>query len=134
MKRNVLYSFILKFIDGIIYLLVVPITLDFLDEYSYGVWLIINSILVWINTFDVGLGNGLRNLLSESIAHKDYNRARIFISTTYFLLFILSILLILIFSILINLIDWYNLRAILARHQGLAYFLPVCCMQRPSLP
>lgn len=109
MKRNVLYSFILKFIDGIIYLLVVPITLDFLDEYSYGVWLIINSILVWINTFDVGLGNGLRNLLSESIAHKDYNRARIFISTTYFLLFILSILLILIFSILINLIDWYNL-------------------------
>ena len=46
MKRNVLFSFILKFIDGIIYLLVVPITLDFLDEYSYGVWLIINSILV----------------------------------------------------------------------------------------
>ncbi len=109
MKKNVFFSFILKFIDGIIYLLVVPITLDFLDEYSYGVWLIINSILVWINTFDVGLGNGLRNLLSESIAHKDYARAKIFISTTYFLLFLLSIVLILVFSILINFIDWYAL-------------------------
>lgn len=109
MKRNVLFSFILKFIDGIIYLLVVPITLDFLDEYSYGVWLIINSILVWINTFDVGLGNGLRNLLSESIAHKDFNSAKIFISTTYFLLFILSIVLILVFFVLINFIDWYTI-------------------------
>ena len=51
----------------------------------------------------------MRNLLSESIAHKDFNSAKIFISTTYFLLFILSIVLILVFFVLINFIDWYTI-------------------------
>lgn len=108
-KKNVFFSFILKFVDGIIYLLVVPITLDFLDEYSYGIWLIINSILVWINTFDVGLGNGLRNLLSKSVAKKEFHNARIYISTTYFLLLLLSLVLVTIFALLTNFIDWYSL-------------------------
>ena len=45
-----------------------PITLNCLTQYEYGIWLTINSVLVWIDSFDIGLGNGLRNQLTKSIA------------------------------------------------------------------
>ena len=88
-KKNIVFSFFLKGIDGVIYLLLVPITLGFLDKYSYGIWLTLNSILMWINTFDIGLGNGMRNRLTKAIALNDYNMAKVYISTTYFLLFLI---------------------------------------------
>lgn len=131
-KKNIIFSFVLKFADGIIYLLVVPITLDFLDEYSYGIWLTINSILMWINTFDIGLGNGLRNYLSESLAKKDYYSARTYISTTYFLLFIVSLLLICLISGIINHVDWYGILnvnvKIINNLQSVIYYTFLCCL------
>ena len=39
---------LLKGIDGIVYLLFVPVTLGYLKPYEYGVWLTLNSILIWI--------------------------------------------------------------------------------------
>ena len=132
MKKNIIFSFLLKFVDGIIYLLVVPITLDFLDKYSYGIWLTISSILMWINTFDIGLGNGLRNYLSKSIAKKDYHSARIYISTTYFLLFIVSLLLICLISGIINYVDWYDLlnvsTKIVDNLHSVIYYTFLCCL------
>ena len=108
-KKNVLASFVLKGIDGLVYLLIVPATLGFLDKYSYGIWLTINSILVWINTFDIGLGGGLRNSLTRSISIQDYEKSRKYISTTYFLLCVLSLVLFSIFCIISFFIDWYSL-------------------------
>lgn len=132
MKKNIIFSFLLKFVDGVVYLLVVPITLDFLDEYSYGIWLTINSILMWINTLDIGLGNGLRNYLSESLAKKDYYSARTYISTTYFLLFIISLLLICLISSIINYVDWYGLlnisAEIVSNLQYVIYYTFLCCL------
>ena len=59
-RKNVLASVLLKGIDGIVYLLFVPVTLGYLKSYEYGVWLTMNSILLWIDSFDIGLGNGMR--------------------------------------------------------------------------
>ncbi|MDE6084614.1 MAG: hypothetical protein K2G11_09000, partial [Muribaculaceae bacterium] len=38
-KKNILASFLLKGLDGLIYLLLVPVTLGYLNEYEYGIWL-----------------------------------------------------------------------------------------------
>ena len=57
-----------------IYLLLVPITLGYLNPYEYGVWLTLNSILVWFNSFDIGLGNGLRNKLTIALAENDLKK------------------------------------------------------------
>lgn len=107
-KKNMLASLFLKGIDGIIYLAVVPATLGFLDKYSYGLWLTINAVLTWINSFDIGLGNGLRNCLTKAIAVEDYEKGRIYISTTYFLLALLSIVIMCVFMMLNIWIDWYS--------------------------
>ena len=107
-KKNILYSFAFKFIDAIVYFLIVPVTLGFLDKYSYGIWLTLNSILLWINTFDAGLGNGMRNCLTVSLARGEERKSRIYISTTYLLLSMISCTVFLLFLIACAFIDWYS--------------------------
>ena len=108
-RKNVLASFLLKGIDGIVYLLFVPVTLGYLKPYEYGVWLTLNSILLWIDSFDIGLGNGLRNKLAEAMAAGDRERARCYVSTTLFMLILLMGAMVALGSIAAPWIDWYGI-------------------------
>ena len=56
-KKNILASLIFKVIDIPVYLALVPVTINYLNEYEYGIWLTLSSIILWIDTFDIGLGN-----------------------------------------------------------------------------
>lgn len=105
-KNNIIASGFFKGADTLVYLLLVPLTLGYLDPYEYGIWLTLNSILAWIDTFDIGLGNGLRNKLSEAIAKDDKELARRYVSTTFFMLIALMIIIVAIGSTVIYLIDW----------------------------
>jgi len=77
---------ILKVIGLATSLLLVPITLDYLDSEVYGIWLTISSILYWFAFFDVGLSNGMRNYLTKSIANEDYSAGKSYVSTTLVIL------------------------------------------------
>lgn len=89
--KNIAVSFLLRAITGIISLMLVPLTLKCLGEYENGVWLTISSMLLWIENFDIGLGNGLRNKLSAYIAHGDWDNAQKAVSTTFMLMFFIMI-------------------------------------------
>lgn len=108
-KKNIIISGLFKAGDTFIYLALVPLTLGYLNPYEYGIWLALNSILCWINSFDIGLGNGLRNKLSEAIAKNNIEEARKYVSTTLFILIVLGIILFSIGTTIINLINWYEL-------------------------
>lgn len=108
-KKNIIASIVLKGIDSIIYLLLVPVTLGYLNPYEYGIWLTINSILMWINSFDIGLGNGMRNRLTEAIANKDLTLGRTYVSTTFYMLIFLMGGLILFGTLLGHFINWYDI-------------------------
>lgn len=108
-KKNIYTSIVLKGADSIIYLLLVPVTLGYLNSYEYGIWLTINSILMWINSFDIGLGNGMRNRLAEAVAKKKYNLGKAYVSTTFFMLIFLMAALIVIGSIAEPFVNWYNI-------------------------
>ena len=84
--NNILGSGGLKAISLVASLLLVPVTIHYLDNELYGIWLTISSMLFWINTFDLGLGNGMRNYLAEALARGDYRTGRTYISTTFVLL------------------------------------------------
>lgn len=90
---NIVFSGILKAIGLVASLLVVPVTLHYLDAERYGIWLTLSSILFWFTFSDVGLGNGMRNYLTESISKGDFERGRSYLSTTLFLLSGIAILL-----------------------------------------
>lgn len=108
-KKNVLASVFIKGADTLVYLLLVPLTLGYLNAYEYGIWLTLSSILSWINSFDIGLGSGLRNMLGTAMAENDREKGRGYVSTTFFMLLLLTVGIFLVFSLLINVIDWYSI-------------------------
>lgn len=108
-NKNIVASGFIKLADTLVYLLLVPLTLGYLNAYEYGIWLTLNSMLTWINSFDVGLGNGLRNKLAIALAEGNRSSARIYVSTTFYMLvFIIGVIYVLL-AVFVNYIDWYSL-------------------------
>lgn len=83
-KKNILGSFFVKGVSIIVSLLVVPITINFLDTSLYGIWLTLSSIVAWIGYFDLGFTHGFRNKFAKAIAENRLMLAREYVSTTYF--------------------------------------------------
>lgn len=106
-KKNILVSAVIKVADTLIYLLLVPLTLGYLNAYEYGVWLTLSSVLSWVDSFDIGLGNGLRNKLAIALANNEIEKARGYVSTTFFMLIIVSLIIFFVGSILVFNVDWY---------------------------
>lgn len=90
-KRNIVASLFIKGISVVVQFLMVPLTLGYLDKEIYGIWLTASSILTWFGFFDVGFTLGLRNRLTEALAHKDYARGKQLVSTTYGMMCIIFI-------------------------------------------
>lgn len=109
LNLNILSSIFIKGWNGIVQLLFVPITLGCLNQYEYGIWLTINSILIWIDTFDVGLGNGLRNNLTIAIANNDFSRGKVLVSTTFGMLLLIVLPLFMCVTTIMHFADMYAL-------------------------
>ncbi len=103
--KNIIGALGLKGIAMLTSFLIVPVTLHYLDVETYGVWLTLSSILYWISFFDIGLGNGMRNYLTEAISTNEYELARKYISTTFILLTIVAIILAIIVVIAIPFVN-----------------------------
>jgi len=108
-KKNIVYSFLIRGLSSLTGFLLVPLTIHYLNTVQYGIWLTIASLVAWINTFDIGLSNGLRNKLAESFAlNKKENIAK-YISTTYALLFIIALAIFIIFFSIGTFFNWDQL-------------------------
>ena len=100
-NKNILASFLIKGSSIIVGFLMVRVTLDYLDQTKYGIWLTMSSFLTWFSFFEIGLGSGLRNKLAEALAKKDYVLGKVYVSTTYaILVLVISIVAIIFFVIL----------------------------------
>lgn len=108
-KRNIIGALFFKGASMVISFLLIPMTIGYLSSYEYGVWLTLSSLLLWIDFFDIGLGNGLRNKLSESLAVGDKYLSKVYVSTTFFYLTIIIIFFYTIFAIANYWVDWYSL-------------------------
>lgn len=105
-KKNILLSFIIKGFNILIGLMLVPLTIHYISQAQYGIWLTLSSIIAWFSFFDIGFGNGLRNRLSEAIANQKYQLARIYISTTYAIISAIALVLLLLFLVINLYLDW----------------------------
>jgi O-antigen/teichoic acid export membrane protein len=106
LTKNILFSFMIKGYAMFIQFALVPITLDYLDKFQYGIWLVLSSILEWFAYFDIGVGHGLRNKLSEAIALDDLKLAKIFTSTAYALSTLIFSGFIFVFALINPFLDW----------------------------
>lgn len=105
-KKHIVYSFFLKGISVVIGLLFVPLLLNYLDAERYGIWLTLTSIVGWFTFFDAGLGNGLRNKLSEALAKGEHQLAKEYVSTTYALISAIFISVLILFYCVNPFLHW----------------------------
>lgn len=96
---NMGLSALYKPISILLSFIYVPIVLSYLGEEKYGVWATILSVLSWITYFDIGIGNGMRNLLAESLQENDKRKCRKIVSSGYIILGLIIIILIVIAGI-----------------------------------
>lgn len=115
LKRNSLISGICKPLSMIVSYIYVPIVLNYLGVEKYGVWSTILTILSWVSYFDIGIGNGLRNRLTESIAEKRKDGKKL-VSSAYAFIAVIMISLIIVFSIAAYFINW---NSVLGVKQGI---------------
>ena len=108
LKTNILYMFVLKGFAMSVSFLYVPLLLNSLSSDSYAIWLTLTSMVSWIAMLDIGLGNGLRNKLSEALASNDYKLSRTYISTAYGCLSICALMLLSFYALVSPLISWTN--------------------------
>ncbi len=107
--KNIILSLLVKGASIIISFILVPLTLDYLNPYEYGIWLTLNSVLSWVYLFDIGLGNGLRNRLTEALAVKNYELGKICVSTTFFFMSIIVVAFYLLFLVAQVFLNWYDI-------------------------
>ena len=107
--HNILMSFGVKAASIFVGMILVPMTINYINPVQYGVWLTISSVVAWMNFFDIGLGNGLKNKLAHSIALGQHDEARNYISTTYAVLVVISTFVFLSFLFINSFLDWNNI-------------------------
>ena len=115
-SKNIIFLMLARGLTMVTSFFLIRVTYNFLgNKEIYGVWLTILSVLSWINYFDVGLGNGLRNKLAASLSNKNKIEAREYVSTSYIILGLLVSGLIVIYLFVSNFINWnqiFNIEAI----------------------
>ena len=108
-QKHIIYMFLIKGCNIVINLAYVPLLITSLDTERYGIWLTITTIVSWIAFFDLGLGNGLRNKLAESVAKNDTENAKKYVSTTYGTMGVLCSIFILLVFFIIPFCNWNNI-------------------------
>lgn len=105
-KKNIVSSVIIKGMSLAISFVSLPITLNYVDTSTYGVWLTLSSVVAWFSFFDIGLTQGFRNKFAEAKANGDDKLARTYVSTTYALLGIIFIGVWIVFLFVNHFLDW----------------------------
>lgn len=102
-------TLIIKLISVLISFIYIPVVLNYLDPEKFGIWVTLNTVVHWLRLADVGIGGGMRLKLSESIALKDREKGRIYVSTTYIILGTIFLLMLIVFYIVNPHVSWQSI-------------------------
>lgn len=103
--KNSLISTVCKPLSMVIGYIYVPIALNYLGVEKYGVWSTILSILSWISFFDIGIGHGLRNRLTEALSRKSDESGEL-VSSAYAMIAVVMSLVTILFTGAAAFINW----------------------------
>jgi O-antigen/teichoic acid export membrane protein len=108
-KKNIISSFVIQGVSIGISLIMLPITLSYVNASQYGIWLTLSSIVTWFSFFDIGLTQGLRNKFAEARAKNSDSLAQAYVSTTYTILAAIFCFLWLVFIIVNHWLNWSSI-------------------------
>jgi O-antigen/teichoic acid export membrane protein len=90
-------------------LITVPITVRYLGPERYGLWVTIGSLFVMLRFADLGIGGGVVTALSQSHGRADHAGARALVSSAFFMLVGVSVILGLAFAVIGPHVPWAQL-------------------------
>lgn len=103
------FSFLFKIIAMGCNFLLVPLTLSYLGREQYGIWMTLLTVLSWMSFCDFGLGNGMRNKVTVALAQKNFAAVREYISSTYFSILFLMVILVSAVTIIGPFLNWQSI-------------------------
>ncbi|WP_112194180.1 oligosaccharide flippase family protein [Pseudomonas sp. LG1E9] len=89
--------------------LAIPLMISYLGVAQFGIWSTLLTIMSWVVFFDLGVGNGLRNKVAESLAKNNSSEARNYISSAYSLIALVAVLLWLLFTYFSYSVSWQRI-------------------------
>ena len=105
----------------------IPLTAKYLETERFGLWLILGSLLTWISIADLGLANSLTNALAISDAKEDKQIAKEAVSSAFYLMLFIALILFILFLIIYPSISWervFNIKSTLAKQEvGISIFV-----------
>lgn len=105
--NNIIGAFAVKGLSLCLSLFTMPAYIRYFQNQTIlGIWYTIVSVLNWSTFFDLGLGNGLRNLLPEAIENNNRNKIKELISTTYITMVALVVIIFATVVIVAPMINW----------------------------
>ena len=107
--KNVGLGFVAKGLSILFSFIQIPLILSILDKTEYGIWITIFSVTGWLSFFDIGMGNGFRNQLTEALAVNDTDKAKKLVSTIYISMFGIFTCIIILFIIASNYVPWVEI-------------------------
>ena len=112
-------------------LITIPLTVGYLGTERYGMWMTISSVIALLGIADLGVGSGVLNAIAHASGKNNRTGIRDSISSGFFVLSLLSLLIIGLFSALYALVPWpalFNVQSSTAAHEaGLVVGVLVCC-------
>ena len=103
---NIIAMGVLQAVNMVVGFLLVPMVMRFVSPSQYGIWLTISSMVEWLTLFDIGLGSGMKNRLTESLAMGDKKAAKEYVSTTYFSIAAIAGAVLLVFYVILPFVSW----------------------------
>ncbi len=71
--------------------LAIPMMIRYLGQEQFGVWSTLLTVMSWVVFFDLGVGNGLRNKVAESLAKNERAEAARYIASGYSLIGLIAL-------------------------------------------
>ncbi|WP_086682274.1 oligosaccharide flippase family protein [Nostoc sp. T09] len=116
-----LSSLLIKLLSMGIGLFLIPLTANYLGTERFGLWLILNTFLNWIGMADFGLANSLKNALAAADGEQEQEKAKIAVSSVFWMTIGIAFLLGIVFSVAYPTISWskvFNVTSPLAKSEA----------------
>ncbi len=108
-EKSMVINTLLRPLSMVLSFIYTPLLLKFLGNEKYGIWTTLLSVITWINYCDIGIGHGLRNLLTKELTEQRKDEVKKSISTAYIVLTIIAAIVWILLVASVYFLDWNDL-------------------------
>lgn len=108
--QNSIWNVLEVLLTPIIFFITIPIFLSHLGPKDYGIWMLVNSIIVMMQAFNLGLNTSTYKYISEAIVGNSTQRIKDTLNTNIsltILIFLFAVLLCILLSWGVNQFNWF---------------------------